>query len=236
MLDMLARRVNMRKRPLIMAIRTQTKLIVLRRPFHHTAKWLQSAQNLSWNQLFTVSSIIQTRDTSPTCLGRLRKQRVPSRASQPDVTARQTRIAFADRSSSLQISIQQTDLQWNETSGARLSITRKRKPDFAQFKCASAQSLLFRHCPCPSNVATTVGPSAQPPRTLVFTPTRSTENGYMTLVPLRVSSAGKNSQLTRKRAPTVSHHKSSLQEMGHMYVHWQWTAAFPSLAFAKYSL
>lgn len=236
MLDMLARRVNMRKRPSIMAIRTQTKLIILRRPFRLTAKWKQSTYNLLWNQLFTVSSIIQTRDTSPTCLGRLRGLRVPSRASQLDTMVRQTVIAFADQSSSLQISIQQTDLQWNETSGARLSITRKRKPTFAQSKCTLAQSLLSRHCPHPSNVATTVGPSAQPPRTLVFTPTRSTENGYMTLVPLPVSSAGKNSQLTRKRAPTVSRHKSSLQEMGHMYVHWQWTATFPPLAFAKYSL
>ena len=203
--DMLARRVNMRKRLLITAIRTQTPLITLQRPHRHTAKWLQSRQNLSWNQLFTVSSIIQTRDTSPTCLGRLRKLRVPSRDSHLDVTARQTVIAFADRSSSLQISIQRTDLQWNETSGARLSITRKRKPVFALFKCTSAQSLLFRHYPCPSNVATTVGPSAQPPRTLVFTPTRSTENGYMILVPLRVASAGTNSQLKNNRAPTVSH-------------------------------
>lgn len=203
--DMLARRVNMRKRLLITAIRTQTKLIILRRPFRHTAKWKQSTCNLSWNQLFTVSSIIQTRDTSPTCLGRLRKQRVPSRDSHLDVTARQTVIAFADRSRSLQISILQKDLQWNEMSGARLLIMRKRKPVFAPFRCTSAQSLLFRHYPCPSNVATTVGPSAQPPRTLAFTPTRSTENGYMILVPLRVASAGTNSQLTKNRAPTVSH-------------------------------
>ena len=37
----------------------------------------------------------------------------------------------------------------------------------------------------------------------------------------------------KKRAPTVLHHKSSLQEMGHMYVHWLWIATSPSLAFAQ---
>jgi hypothetical protein len=182
MLDILARGMSMRKRFLITAIRTQTQLIILRRPLSHTAKWLQSRQNLSWNQLCINSSIIQTRDISQTCLGRLSRLRMPSRATKLDVTARQTVTAFADRSQSLQTSILQIDLQWNETSGTKQLNTRKRKHVFAPYRCTSVQSPLFRHYPYPSNAATTVGPSVHPPCTLASTPTKLTENGYTILV------------------------------------------------------
>ena len=205
MLDMLARRMSIRKRVLITAIRTQALLIILRWPFHHTAKWLRSPQHSSWNQLFTISSIIQTRGISLICIGGLRRQRVPSRVNNLDVAARQTVIAFADRSPSLQISILQTDLQWDEASGTTPLDTRGRKHVFAPYRCTSVQSPLFRHYPYPSNAATTVGPSVHPPCTMASTPTRLTENGYMILVPRPVVSAGVNSQPTRHRASKISH-------------------------------
>jgi hypothetical protein len=182
MLDTLARRMSMRKRFLITAIRTQTQSIILRRPFHHTAKWLQSRQHVSCNNLFTNSHIIQTRDISQTCLGGLRRLRVLRRATKLDVTARQTVIAFADRSQSLQTSILQIDLQWNETSGTKQLNTRKRKHVFAPYRCTSVQSLLFLHYLYPSSAATIVGPSVHPPCTLDSIPTKLTENGYTILV------------------------------------------------------
>ena len=114
-LDTLARRLKLRKRRLITAIRMQVQQIILRQPHHNTEKLYTNASNLSWNPQFTGSSTIQRSETSLTCHGDSRSARVPDLYPRVSVVmARQRRTAFADQGYHCRTLTPQTDLQRTE--------------------------------------------------------------------------------------------------------------------------